>query len=65
MLQQFSPSEVWTHLLSLDMPVQARVNIFMAVPTMYAKLIHEYDTRLAQTSRMQEYVRSVCTQNMR
>ncbi|KAK4307084.1 hypothetical protein Pmani_021138 [Petrolisthes manimaculis] len=65
MLQQFSPSEVWTHLLSLDTPVEARVNIFMAVPTMYAKLIHEYDTRLAQTSRMQEYVRSVCAQNIR
>lgn len=65
MLPEFSPAEVWSHLLALDAPVEARVSLFMAVPTMYAKLLEEYHVRLAKTSRTKEYVRSVCTQNIR
>lgn len=65
MLPGFSPAEVWSHLLALDAPVEARVSLFMAVPTMYAKLLEEYHVRLAKTSRTKEYVRSVCTQNIR
>lgn len=65
MLPGFSPAEVWSHLLALDAPVEARVSLFMAVPTMYAKLLEEYHVSLAKTSRTKEYVRSVCTQNIR
>ncbi|KAG0725061.1 Acyl-CoA synthetase family member 3, mitochondrial [Chionoecetes opilio] len=65
MLPSFSPAEVWSHLLALNAPVEARVSLFMAVPTMYVKLLDEYHARLAKTSRTKEYVRSVCTQNMR
>nr|XP_045612901.1 malonate--CoA ligase ACSF3, mitochondrial-like isoform X1 [Procambarus clarkii]XP_045612903.1 malonate--CoA ligase ACSF3, mitochondrial-like isoform X1 [Procambarus clarkii] len=65
MLPQFSAAAVWSKLLSLDTPVQSRVNLFMAVPTMYAKLIEEYDNKLVKNTRMQEYVKSVCIQNIR
>ncbi|XP_071543785.1 malonate--CoA ligase ACSF3, mitochondrial [Panulirus ornatus] len=65
MLPNFSAPSVWSELLSLDTPVQSRVNLFMAVPTMYAKLIEEYENRLIKTARMQDYVKSVCTQNIR
>lgn len=65
MLPSFSPAEVWSHLLALNAPVEARVSLFMAVPTMYVKLLEEYHASLAKTSRTKEYVRSVCTQNIR
>ena len=65
MLPTFSPAEVWSHLLALNAPVEARVTLFMAVPTMYVKLLDEYHARLTKNSRTKEYVRSVCTQNIR
>ncbi|KAG7174692.1 Malonate--CoA ligase ACSF3-like [Homarus americanus] len=65
MLPQFSAPAVWSQLLSLDTPVHSRVNLFMAVPTMYVKLIEEHKNKLIKNARMQEYVKSVCTQNIR
>ncbi|MPC22496.1 Acyl-CoA synthetase family member 3, mitochondrial [Portunus trituberculatus] len=55
MLPSFSPAEVWSHLLALNVPVEARVSLFMAVPTMYVKLLEEYHASLAKTSRTKEY----------
>ncbi|KAK8720176.1 hypothetical protein OTU49_013531 [Cherax quadricarinatus] len=65
MLTHFVASAVWSKLLALDTPIQSRVNLFMAVPTIYAKLIEEYDTKLIKNTRMKEYIKSVCTQNIR
>lgn len=65
MLPHFSAAEVWSELLSLETPVQSRVNLFMAVPTIYAKLIEEYENKLIKSGRMKDYVKSICTQNIR
>lgn len=65
MLPEFSASKVWSHLLSLDTPVMSRVNLFMAVPTIYAKLIEEYEDKLVKNTRMIEYVKAICMQNIR
>lgn len=45
MLPKFSPAEVWKHLLHLDKSKPA-VSVFMAVPTMYVKLIEHYEQHL-------------------
>ncbi|KAG8231509.1 hypothetical protein J437_LFUL011547 [Ladona fulva] len=47
------------------MPAQDRINIFMAVPTIYAKLIEEYDKVFSKNSRMKEYIKNVCLQKIR
>ncbi|XP_063217318.1 malonate--CoA ligase ACSF3, mitochondrial-like [Bacillus rossius redtenbacheri] len=65
MLPRFESSQVWSQLLAINMLASERVNMFMAVPTMYAKLIEEYDKIFAKNARMQEYIKSVCSQKIR
>ncbi|KAJ4428727.1 hypothetical protein ANN_25720 [Periplaneta americana] len=43
MLPKFEPSRVWSYLLAINMQASERVNVFMAVPTIYMKLVEEYD----------------------
>ncbi|XP_064611465.1 malonate--CoA ligase ACSF3, mitochondrial-like [Liolophura sinensis] len=69
MLPKFDANMVWSRLLN---PVAGnnsqRINLFMAVPTVYAKLIENYDTRInrGRGSRwMKEYVRSSCMSRIR
>ncbi|CAJ0955797.1 unnamed protein product [Ranitomeya imitator] len=45
MLPEFSPKKVWEHFLSTDSP---SINVFMAVPTIYSKLIDYYDSHLTK-----------------
>ena len=65
MLPNFNAAEVWAKILAIDTPVENRVNLFMAVPTIYAKLINEYDEKFAKNPRMAEFIKSSCTQNVR
>ena len=65
MLPEFSAANVWNELLSLNTPVQSRVNVFMAVPTIYVKLIEEYEEKIIKNDRMREYVKAVCIENIR
>lgn len=65
MLPKFETSQVWSQLLSINMPAQDRINIFMAVPTIYAKLIDEYDKIFSKNNRMREYIKTVCLQKIR
>ncbi|KAG9475058.1 hypothetical protein GDO78_003488 [Eleutherodactylus coqui] len=61
MLPEFSPKTVWEHLLSMDSP---SINIFMAVPTIYSKLIDYYDSHLT-TPHDKLSVKTVCQQKIR
>ncbi|CAH0390065.1 unnamed protein product [Bemisia tabaci] len=65
MRPNFDPAEVWHYLLALKQTPEERVNIFMGVPTMYVKLIEEYDKALSKTEKMVEYVKSHCEKNIR
>ena len=65
MLPKFEAARVWSYLLAISMPANERVNVFMAVPTMYMKLVEEYDHIFTKNSRMQEYIRTVCTHKIR
>ncbi|MBN3299433.1 ACSF3 synthetase, partial [Amia calva] len=61
MLPEFQPQTVWDFLLSSKAP---RVNVFMAVPTIYSKLIEHYDRHFTQ-SHVQDFVRAVCKERIR
>uniref|UniRef100_A0A3Q2ZDA2 Acyl-CoA synthetase family member 3 n=1 Tax=Kryptolebias marmoratus TaxID=37003 RepID=A0A3Q2ZDA2_KRYMA len=60
----FSPDlvpQVWEMLLSSKAPM---VNVFMAVPTIYSKLIQFYDQHFRQP-HVKDFVRAVCHERIR
>lgn len=47
MLPKFDSTKVWEILLDMDEnSINSEVDVFMAVPTIYAKLINEYNARI-------------------
>ncbi|XP_051577046.1 malonate--CoA ligase ACSF3, mitochondrial [Myxocyprinus asiaticus] len=61
MLPEFSAQKVWEQLLSSKSQM---VNVFMAVPTIYSKLIEYYDQHFTQ-ARVQDFIRAVCKEKIR
>ncbi|NXF10917.1 ACSF3 synthetase, partial [Smithornis capensis] len=61
MFPEFSAQMVWKKLLSSEAP---RVSVFMAVPTIYAKLMEYYDEHFSQP-QVQDFVRAFCQENIR
>lgn len=61
MLPDFQPQKVWDHLLSAKAPA---VNVFMAVPTIYSKLIQHYELHFTQP-HVKDFVRAVCRERIR
>nr|XP_046245676.1 malonate--CoA ligase ACSF3, mitochondrial isoform X2 [Scatophagus argus] len=61
MLPDFQPQKVWEMLLSSKTPL---VNVFMAVPTIYSKLIQYYDQHFTQP-RVKDFVKAVCNERIR
>lgn len=58
---EFEPHQVWERLLSLKDP---RVTVFMAVPTIYSKLIQYYDQHFTKP-RVQDFIKAVCKDKIR
>ncbi|KAK7505813.1 hypothetical protein BaRGS_00003084 [Batillaria attramentaria] len=69
MLPKFDPHKVWSCLVNpASTTGGVRVNLFMAVPTIYAKLIEHYEKHLqrGRGSRLTcEYIKSVCLTRIR
>ncbi|XP_042351377.1 malonate--CoA ligase ACSF3, mitochondrial isoform X2 [Plectropomus leopardus] len=61
MLPEFQPQKVWEMLLSSKAPM---VNVFMAVPTIYSKLIQYYDHHFTQP-HVKDFVKAVCKERIR
>lgn len=61
MLPKFDATRVWAALLDRN----DRIDIFMAVPTMFRKLIDEYDRTIANDERRRKQVREHCRENVR
>ncbi|XP_048210893.1 malonate--CoA ligase ACSF3, mitochondrial-like isoform X1 [Perognathus longimembris pacificus] len=61
MLPEFSAQQVWEKFLSSETP---RINMFMAVPTIYSKLMEYYDRHFTQP-HVQDFVRAVCEERIR
>ncbi|XP_054026286.1 malonate--CoA ligase ACSF3, mitochondrial [Dryobates pubescens] len=61
MFPEFDAQMVWKRLLSSEAP---RISVFMAVPTIYAKLIEYYDKNFSQP-QVQAFVHAFCQENIR
>ncbi|OCT57380.1 hypothetical protein XELAEV_18003580mg [Xenopus laevis] len=61
MLPEFCPQTIWQHFLNRDAP---SINIFMAVPTIYSKLIAYYEQHFTH-SNVREFVRAACKEKIR
>lgn len=61
MLPDFSAQKVWEQLICSKSPM---VNVFMAVPTIYSKLIEYYDQHFTQP-QVQDFIRAVCKERIR
>ncbi|KAH0619693.1 hypothetical protein JD844_000617 [Phrynosoma platyrhinos] len=61
MLPEFNAQMVWETFLN---PQTHRVNVFMAVPTIYAKLTEYYNQHYSQP-HVQDFIRAVCQNNIR
>lgn len=61
MLPEFQPQQVWERLLRSEAP---QVNVFMAVPTIYSKLIQYYDQHFTQP-HVRDFIRAVCKERIR
>uniref|UniRef100_A0A671QZJ0 Acyl-CoA synthetase family member 3 n=1 Tax=Sinocyclocheilus anshuiensis TaxID=1608454 RepID=A0A671QZJ0_9TELE len=57
----FAVFKVWEQLIGSKSPM---VNVFMAVPTIYSKLIEYYDQHFTQP-RVQDFIRAVCKERIR
>ncbi|GAB1598032.1 acyl-CoA synthetase family member 3, mitochondrial-like [Argonauta hians] len=69
MLTKFDPQMVWSRLLN---PVGAndglRINLFMAVPTIYAKMIENYESSLRNSQEnmyMAKFIKNTCQSRIR
>lgn len=65
MLPKFETSSVWSQLLAVNLSNNERINMFMAVPTIYMKLIHEYDQLFSKNQKIRDYVYTVCSTKIR
>ncbi|XP_007477372.1 malonate--CoA ligase ACSF3, mitochondrial [Monodelphis domestica] len=61
MLPEFNAKVVWEKFLSSEKP---RINVFMAVPTIYSKLMDYYDKHFTQP-HVQDFIRAVCGEKIR
>ncbi|CAM4544369.1 malonate--CoA ligase ACSF3, mitochondrial isoform X1 [Lepidochelys kempii] len=61
MLPEFSPQKVWEKFLN---PRAPRINVFMAVPTIYSRLMEHYEEHFSQP-HVQDFVRATCQDNFR
>ncbi|KAI7814169.1 malonate--CoA ligase ACSF3, mitochondrial [Triplophysa rosa] len=62
MLPEFQPQKVWEHLIGSSRA--SGVNVFMAVPTIYSKLIEYYDQHFTQP-HVQDFIKAVCKERIR
>ena len=65
MLPKFDASVVWKNLLGVNMSNSDRPTVFMGVPTIYSKLVEEYEVKFASNPKLKDYVRNECSNKIR
>lgn len=65
MMNKFDKNIAWGHLLAINTATADRVTVFMGVPTMYAKLIEEYENIFTNNHRVVDYIKSSLKNRMR
>lgn len=62
MIDKFDAAKVWSELLSAN---AMRPNVLMGVPTVYSKLVEEFDRSYDKVPSKVEFVKSTCINKMR
>lgn len=62
MLPKFNAALAWSYLLNQKPEIDGKVSVFMAVPTIFSKLIEEFDLSLSSSS---ERVKEVLSSHLR
>lgn len=66
MLPKFDSTTVWSYLLGVNAPqTDRKITVFMAVPTIYSKLIDEHTKVFSQDSKMCEYIKNTLKAKVR
>lgn len=65
MLPKFDAKEVWSYLLAINGKTDRKVNVYMAVPTIYSKLIEEYDRLFKTDEKMVVYIKNTLKNKIR
>lgn len=66
MLKKFNANTVWSFLLGVGAkPDERKITVYMAVPTIYSKLIDEYKRVFKEDPKMVEYIRNTLKNKMR
>ncbi|CAF1978173.1 unnamed protein product [Rotaria magnacalcarata] len=63
MLPHFDASKSWEHLVQPGF--DKHITVFTAVPTIYSKLIYDYDAKLVSRPQTRDFVREQCSQMIR
>ncbi|CAF1528764.1 unnamed protein product [Adineta ricciae] len=63
MLPNFDASKAWEHLVHPGF--EQHITVFTAVPTIYSKLIKDYETKLASRPQTRDFVRDQCSHMIR
>jgi len=67
-MTNFKADHIWKLLLGGNgdtLPESLSVNLFMAVPTIYAKLLQYYEQHMAQSDYNRNFVKATCEQKIR
>lgn len=66
MLQKFNANTVWSYLLGVSpVPDDRKITIYMAVPTIYSKLIDEYRRVFKDNPKMVEHIKNTLKNKIR
>ncbi|XP_030750649.1 malonate--CoA ligase ACSF3, mitochondrial-like isoform X2 [Sitophilus oryzae] len=66
MLKKFNANTVWSYLLGVTArPEDRRITLFMGVPTMYSKLVEEYERVFKEDPKMVEYIKNTLKSKIR
>lgn len=66
MLPKFDANSVWAHLLGVNpKPTDRRISVYMAVPTIYTKLIEEYNRVFSSDPKMVEHIKNILKNKVR
>lgn len=66
MLPKFDETMAWSYLLGVNnLATERRISVFMAVPTIYARLIAEYERVFSADPKMVDYVKATLKNKVR
>ncbi|CAH1403211.1 unnamed protein product [Nezara viridula] len=68
LVEKFKAAEMWSELLGIKKPSfqsSTNMNFFIGESWMYRRLIDEYETNLKKSGKMEEYIKTNCTQKIR